>query len=314
MIRVENLEKYYGDFQALKGIDFEINDGEIVGFLGANGAGKSTTLKIMTGFLAPSAGNVFMDGLNIQDNSLDIRKEIGYLPEMNPLYSEMRVYDYLEFTSQVRQMDPADFLRALDRVVAQCDLGAVIHLPISSCSKGYKQRIGLAAAILHDPKVLILDEPVSGLDPNQIVEIRNLIRDLGKEKMVIMSSHILQEIEATVDRIVIIDHGDIVANGTSQELMAGFKGRTQLTLDVKYANEDSLSALTGTVSEIEVSATESVDDRHVLSIEYARESDPREAIFDYAKNSGWAILEMSQSQVHLEDVFRGLTGEGGADE
>ncbi len=314
MIRVENLEKYYGDIHALKGIDFEIGDGEIVGFLGANGAGKSTALKIMTGFLAPSAGNVFIDDLNIQDHSLDIREQIGYLPEMNPLYGEMRVYDYLEFISQIRGMEATEFKTALDRVVEQCGLHAVIHLPISSCSKGYKQRVGLSATILHDPEVLIFDEPVSGLDPNQIVEIRNLIRELGRQKMVIISSHILQEIEATVDRIVIIDHGEIVANGTNQELMAGFMGRTQLTLDVKYANEDSLAALTNSVDEIEVTDIQAVDGRSVLSIEYAREVDPREAIFDYAKNSGWAILEMMQNQVHLEDVFRGLTGEGGGDE
>ena len=314
MIRVENLEKYYGDIHALKGIDFEIDDGEIVGFLGANGAGKSTTLKIMTGFLAPSAGNVFIDDLNIQDHSLDIREQIGYLPEMSPLYGEMRVYDYLEFTSQIRGLDAGEFKTALDRVVEQCGLHDVIHLPISACSKGYKQRVGLSAAILHDPKVLIFDEPVSGLDPNQIVEIRNLIRELGQQKMVIISSHILQEIEATVDRIVIIDHGEIVANGTSQELMAGFMGRTQLTLDVKYANEESLAALTNSVDEVEVTNIEMVDGRSVLSIEYAREVDPREALFDYAKTSGWAILEMTQNQVHLEDVFRGLTGEGGTDE
>jgi len=313
MIRVENLEKYYGDIHALKGIDFEIDDGEIVGFLGANGAGKSTTLKIMTGFLAPSAGNVFIDDLNIQDHSLDIREQIGYLPEMNPLYGEMRVYDYLEFISQIRGLDAGEFKMALDRVVEQCGLHDVIHLPISACSKGYKQRVGLSAAILHDPRVLIFDEPVSGLDPNQIVEIRNLIRALGQHKKVIISSHILQEIEATVDRIVIIDHGEIVANGTSQELMAGFMGRTQLTLDVKYANEESLAALTNSVGEIEVANIEMVDGRSILSIEYAREVDPREAIFDYAKNSGWAILEMTQNQVHLEDVFRGLTGEGGSD-
>ena len=314
MIRVENLEKYYGDIHALKGIDFEIDDGEIVGFLGANGAGKSTTLKIMTGFLAPSAGNVFIDDLNIQDHSLDIREQIGYLPEMNPLYGEMRVYDYLEFTSQIRGLEAGEFKTALDRVVEQCGLHDVIHLPISACSKGYKQRVGLSAAILHDPRVLIFDEPVSGLDPNQIVEIRNLIRELGQQKMVIISSHILQEIEATVDRIVIIDHGEIVANGTSQELMAGFMGRTQLTLDVKYANEESLAALTNSVDEVEVTNIEVVDGRSILSIEYAREVDPREAIFDYAKTSGWAILEMRQNQVHLEDVFRGLTGEGGNDE
>ncbi len=314
MIRVENLEKYYGDIHALKGIDFEIDDGEIVGFLGANGAGKSTTLKIMTGFLAPSAGNVFIDDMNIRDHSLDIREQIGYLPEMNPLYGEMRVYDYLEFIAQIRGIDAGEFKTALDRVVEQCGLYDVIHLPISACSKGYKQRVGLSAAILHDPRVLIFDEPVSGLDPNQIVEIRHLIRELGQQKMVIISSHILQEIEATVDRIVIIDHGEIVANGTSQELMAGFMGRTQLTLDVKYTNEESLAALTNSVDDIEVANIEMVDGRSVLSIEYAREVDPREAIFDYAKNSGWAILEMTQNQVHLEDVFRGLTGEGGSDE
>lgn len=314
MIRVENLEKYYGDIQALKGIDFEIGDGEIVGFLGANGAGKSTTLKIMTGFLSPSAGNVFMDDLNIQTHSLAIRQQIGYLPEMNPLYGEMRVYDYLEFTSQIRGMSDAAFRAALDRVVEQCGLRDVIHLPISACSKGYKQRIGISAAILHDPRVLIFDEPVSGLDPNQIVEIRNLIRELGQHKMVIISSHILQEIEATVDRIVIIDRGKIVADGTSRELMSGFQGRTQLTLDVKYATEESLEGLVRSVDEIEVADAQAVDGRRVLSIEYDREIDPREAIFEYAKNSGWAILEMAQNRVHLEDVFRGLTGEGGGDE
>ena len=314
MIRVENLEKYYGDFQALKGIDFEIGDGEIVGFLGANGAGKSTTLKIMTGFLSPSAGNVFMDDLNIQAHSLAIRQQIGYLPEMNPLYGEMRVYDYLEFTSQIRGMSDAAFKAALDRVVEQCGLRDVIHLPISACSKGYKQRIGISAAILHDPRVLIFDEPVSGLDPNQIVEIRNLIRELGQHKMLIISSHILQEIEATVDRIVIIDRGEIVANGTSQELMAGFMGRTQLILDVKYADRESIEGLARSVDEIEVADARAVNGRSVLSIEYGREVDPREAIFEYAKNSGWAILEMTQRQVHLEDVFRGLTGEGGGDE
>ncbi len=311
MIRVENLKKYYGDFQALKGIDFEIDDGEIVGFLGANGAGKSTTLKVMTGYLAPSAGNVFMDDLNIQAHSLAIRQQIGYLPEMNPLYGEMRVYDYLEFTSQIRGMSPEAFKTALDRVVDQCGLREVIHLPISACSKGYKQRIGISAAILHDPRVLIFDEPVSGLDPNQIVEIRNLIRELGQHKMLIISSHILQEIEATVDRIVIIDHGEIVANGTSRELMSGFQGRTQLTLDVKYADEASIAGLARNIDEIEVADAQAVDGRSVLSIEYTREVDPREAIFEYAKNSGWAILEMTQHQVHLEDVFRGLTGEGG---
>lgn len=313
MIRVDNLVKYYGDFQALKGIDLQIQDGEIVGFLGANGAGKSTTLKIMTGFLAPTSGGVFLDDMNIQEDSLEIRRQIGYLPELNPLYGEMKVFDYLEFTSQIRQMDSNSFTKSLSRVADQCGLSSVIHKPIAECSKGYKQRVGLAAAILHDPKVLILDEPVSGLDPNQIVEIRNLIKDLGKEKMVIMSSHILQEIAATVDRIVIINQGEIVANGTSQELMSSMRGHTQLTLEVKYASEEAVNGIGTQVQGIELVKAEATEGQHVLSIEYERGSDPREEIFNYAKNSGWTILEMSQTAVQLEDVFRTLTAEGGED-
>ena len=307
MIRVENLVKYYGDVQALRSINFEIHDGEIVGFLGANGAGKSTTLKIMTGFLAPTSGNVHVNEWNILDHSLEIREQIGYLPELNPLYQEMKVFDYLEFNAQIRQMDISAFQRGLDRVVDQCGLKGVVHLPISACSKGYKQRLGLAAAMIHDPKILIMDEPVSGLDPNQIVEIRELIKNLGQEKMVIMSSHILQEIEATVDQIVIIHEGEIVANGTNQELMASFKGRTQLTLEVKYASDESLSGLGNQVAEIDVVGTEAVNGHHVLSLEYDGGVDPREDIFNYAKRAEWAILEMSQSRVELEDVFRELT-------
>ena len=311
MIRVENLVKYYGDFQALKGINFEIREGEIVGFLGANGAGKSTTLKIMTGYLAPTSGNVFVNDQNILDHSLDIRQKIGYLPELNPLYGEMKVFDYLAFTAQVRQMSGDVFRSALDRVVGQCGLTGVVHKPISACSKGYKQRIGLAAAIMHDPQVLILDEPISGLDPNQIVEIRNLIKELGREKMVIMSSHILQEIAATVDRIVIINRGEIVADGTNQELMASLRGRTQLTLEVKYATDEAMNAIAQQVADIALLGLQAINGHHVLSLEYDRELDPREAIFNYAKTQGWAILEMSQSRVQLEDVFRTLTVEGG---
>ena len=312
MIRIDSLVKNYGDFQALKSISFDIHDGEILGFLGANGAGKSTTLKIMTGFLAPSAGNVLVDGQNVIDDSFAIRKQIGYLPETNPLYVEMLVFDYLKFIAEVRELDGKAFNQALARVVEQCGLSEVIHKPISTCSKGYRQRVGLAAAMIHDPKILILDEPVSGLDPNQIVEIRELIKNLGREKMVIMSSHILQEIAATVDRIVIIDKGEIVANGTTQELMASFQGKVQLTLEVTQATEESIEGLRQ-VEGLEVQDTKTEGDgHHVLSIEYDRETDPRAEIFNYAKTSGWVILEMSPYRVLLEDVFRDLTVEGGA--
>ena len=311
MIRIDNLIKNYGDFQALKSISFNIHDGEILGFLGANGAGKSTTLKIMTGYLAPTAGNVLVDGQNVVDNSFEIREQIGYLPETNPLYLEMKVFDYLQFTAEIRGLEGKAFHQALARVVEQCGLADVIHKPISTCSKGYKQRIGLAAAMIHDPKILILDEPVSGLDPNQIVEIRELIKGLAREKMVIMSSHILQEIAATVDRIVIIDKGEIVANGTTQELMASFQGRTQLTLEVSQASAESVEGLKSKVESLEIKGDEATEaGGRVLSIEYDREADPRAEIFNYAKDSGWVILEMSPYRVQLEDVFRGLTVEG----
>ena len=236
MIRVENLVKNYGDVKAVRGIDFEVNDGEILGFLGENGAGKSTTLKIITSFLSPTSGNVYVNDLNIQDHSLEIRKQIGYLPELNPLYMDMRVFDLLEFSARVRNIEGKAFKQSMARVIEQCGLNGVVHKRVSDLSKGYKQRLGIATAIIHDPKILILDEPVTGLDPNQIVEIRELIKSLGQEKMVIISSHILHEIEATVDRIIIIHAGEIVANGTSEELMSGFHGKTQLTLEVKNAS------------------------------------------------------------------------------
>lgn len=312
MIRVDNLVKHYGDFEALKGISFEIQDGEILGFLGANGAGKSTTLKVMTGYLAPTAGNILFDGMNVVENSFQVREQIGYLPETNPLYTEMKVFDYLEFTARIRGLEGKAWNQALGRVVDRCDLSEVVHRPIAECSKGYRQRVGLAAAMIHDPKILILDEPVSGLDPNQIVEIRELIKDIGREKMVVMSSHILQEIAATVDRIVIIDHGAIVADGTTETLMSSFQGRVQLTLEVAHASEETVQGLPLQVAGVDLKHSEPAEDGTFrLSLEYERNTDPREAIFNYAKMSGWAILEMSPFRVQLEDVFRDLTAEGG---
>ena len=207
MIKVTKLSKNYGSVKAVQSISFELKDGEIVGFLGANGAGKTTTLKMITGYLVPTAGSIKVNGMDIIDDIHDIQKQIGYLPELNPLYTEMRVYEYLEFLAGIRKITGKEFKEAFARVVEQCGLKGVVHKSISDCSKGYKQRIGLAAAMIHDPKILILDEPVTGLDPNQIVEIRRLIKSLGKEKLVFMSSHILQEIQATVDRIIIINNG-----------------------------------------------------------------------------------------------------------
>tara|TARA_B100001750_G_scaffold47478_1_gene35688 strand:+ start:106 stop:1050 length:945 start_codon:yes stop_codon:yes gene_type:complete len=313
MIKVQDLSKNYGDVQAVKSINFEIDDGEIVGFLGENGAGKTTTLKMLTGYLVPTAGNVEINDLNINDSALEIQKQIGYLPELNPLYPEMSVYEYLEFIARVRNITGKKFREALTRVVDRCGLQGVVHKQVSSCSKGYKQRIGLAGSMIHDPKILILDEPVTGLDPNQIVEIRELIKSLGKEKLVLMSSHILQEIQATVDRIMIIHQGEIVANGTNEELMSSFKGNTILNLEVRNANENTLKDLSIAVENLNVVEIGEKKDHHVIQLEYPQETDPREDLFNYAVSSGWVILKMTPTTTDLEDVFRKLTMEGKAD-
>jgi|TARA_B100000809_G_scaffold193233_2_gene192170 ABC-2 type transport system ATP-binding protein len=309
LIQVKNLSKNYDNVKAVKSINFEINDGEIVGFLGANGAGKSTTLKMITGYLTPTSGDVIVNGLNIQNHQLEVQKQIGYLPELNPLYPEMKVYDLLEFTANIRGINGKEFREALVRVSAQCGLKGVIHKQISDCSKGYKQRIGLACAMIHDPKILILDEPVTGLDPNQIVEIRELIKSLGKEKLVLMSSHILQEIQLTVDRIIIINNGEIVADGTNEELMAGFMGNTQLTVELKNCTIEGIDELVASVSGLTLNSVDEKNGSHFASFEYAKEEDPREALFNHAVKSKWVIKEMTTHTAGLESIFRTLTME-----
>lgn len=310
MIRIDNLTKNYDDVKAVKSISFELGDAQIVGFLGANGAGKSTTLKMITGYLAPTSGNVYVDDKNIIDDCIDIQKEIGYLPELNPLYTEMKVHEYLKFNAEIRHIVGEDFKNALDRVVDECGLQGVVHRTIGNCSKGYKQRIGLAAAMIHDPKILILDEPVTGLDPNQIVEIRQLIKKVGKKKLVLMSSHILQEIQATVDRIIIINDGEIIADGTSKELIDGAKELSTLTLSVENANDESIENMKAKVPSITLKSTTKLDDLITLEIEYSSKSDPRKDIFNYAVKNKWIILEMSESKRNLEDIFRNLTSKG----
>ena len=310
MINIENLSKSYGHVQAVKSISFSLSDKEIVGFLGANGAGKSTTLKIMTGYLSPSSGNVFVNDKNIIDHNLEIQKQIGYLPELNPLYGEMKVYEYLKFHAEIRGITDQNFKSALERVVSECGLQGVVHRTVGNCSKGYKQRIGLAAAMIHDPKILILDEPVTGLDPNQIVEIRQLIKKLGKEKLVLMSSHILQEIQATVDRIIIINKGEIVADGTSEELLADSQGKTQINLEIQNAEENTIQEMKAVIPSVDLNSINKTDESIQVVLEHGNGSDPRKDIFDYAVKNGWTILEMSASKRNLEDIFRHLTYEG----
>ncbi len=308
MVRIENLVKNYGDVKAVRSINFTANKGEILGFLGANGAGKSTTLKIVSGYLAPTSGNVYIDDLNILDNSLEIRQQVGYLPELNPLWGDMKVYDVLKFTGRIYDLVGRKFDQALDRVIEQCGLGGVLHKKISACSKGYKQRVGLAMSIIHDPSILILDEPVNGLDPNQIVEIRELIRNLGRDKTIIISSHILQEIQATADRIVVINQGQVVADGTGEELMSSLKGNTLLTLEVKNATNEAIEQIPAEIEGVSLKDISEMENSQIIQIEYPSDMDPREDIFNYAIKSKWTIVEMSPYKKNLEDVFRSLTG------
>ena len=312
MIRVENLSKDYGPVQAVRGITFSVQDGEILGFLGPNGAGKSTTLRIMTTYLAPTAGSVSIDDHDIAEEPTEVRRRIGYLPEHNPLYGEMVVYDLLAFMAAVRGITGKAFRKALDRVMGACGISEVIHRNLNELSKGYRQRVGLAQAIIHDPKILILDEPSAGLDPNQIVEIRHLIKELGKEKTVIISSHILQEVQAVADRIVILNKGQVVADGTNAELMAGFQGRAQLTLEIKNADQAEIEALPERFKELELQEHETAGGIRRLLLSYPTGNDLREQLFRYAVESGWVVLEMSRKQAQLEDVFRHLTVEGEA--
>jgi len=304
MIEVKKLTKNYGDVKAVQSIDFKINHGEVVGFLGANGAGKSTTLKILTGYLTPTSGDVIVDGYNIQNDFHEIKKIVGYLPESNPLYHDMYVYDLLKFTANIRNIFGSDFKNALDMVVEQCGLKEVVHKRVGECSKGFKQRVGLACAMIHDPKILILDEPVTGLDPNQIIEIRQLIKKLGKEKLVLMSSHILQEIEATVSRIIIIDHGKIVADGTTKKLMNQFMGNVKLSLEVVGFTDAKLTKFQDTFKKAKV---KKLKDYYKVNLEYKKKDDMRLDVFNFIVKNKLSLLEMSTQTANLEDIFRKLT-------
>ena len=310
MIQLENLVKDYGSLRAVDHLNFTINDGEILGFLGPNGAGKSTTLKTITCYLAPTAGNIYVDNYNVIEHSMKIREMIGYLPEQNPLYDEMTVYDYLKFIGDVRGITEKRFRKRLDEIIQQTGLHGVISKPIHTLSKGYRQRTGLAQAILHDPKILILDEPTNGLDPNQIVEIRGLIKELGKEKTLIISSHILQEVQAVCERIVIINNGRLVADGGKEELQASFENKTKLELEL-IAPQAELAKLEQSIQGISLLNSGSNGQITKAIIEYSKGEDKRPNIYNFIKSQDWTLLEMHKVSISLEDVFRNLTKEGG---
>ena len=309
MIRLQNLTKDYGSVCAVDHINFEINEGEILGFLGPNGAGKTTTLRMITCFLSPTSGNIEVENMNIKDKQIEIKRLIGYLPEHNPLYIDMTVYDYLKFIADIREI--SNFDSRIKEVIKQCGLNGVVHKPINTLSKGYKQRVGFAQAIIHDPKILILDEPTSGLDPNQIVEIRELIKELGKEKTLIISSHILQEVQAVCDRIVIINEGKIVADGSTEELQSAFQNKTKLILEL-IAPKNEIIEISDNINETSILSISPLNKTTFkVEIEFDSANDIRTEIFNFIKSKDWILLEMHRENISLEVVFRNLTIEGG---
>ena len=308
MIRVKNLIKSYGDLKAVDDISFLVRTGEIVGFLGPNAAGKTTTMRIITCFMPPTSGTVEVDDLNIFENSLEIRHKIGYLPENAPLYWEMNVLEYLKFIMGLRGMGDGNSNRRMKQIIDICGLGSVIHKDIGELSKGFRQRVGLAQAMIHDPEILILDEPTIGLDPNQIVEIRNLIKELGKEKTVILSTHILPEVEATCGRVLIIHEGKIVADGTAEELQSGFQGMEKIYLELKNPDEEMENKLKA-FDQVEKVQRVSLPSGQIrgFNIESSKGVDLRENLFNLSVQNNWTILEMKREQASLEEIFRLLT-------
>ncbi len=256
-ISVESLTKKYGEQKAVNNISFEIKTGEVVGFLGPNGAGKSTTMKMITCYMAPTSGDVRLDNLSVHNDSEEIKKKIGYLPENNPLYTDMPIVDYLKFTAAIQGVEKSKISSRIGEMIEMCGLDREKHKKINELSKGYRQRVGLAQAMIHDPEILILDEPTTGLDPNQIIEIRKLIKELGKEKTVLLSSHILSEVEATCDRILIINKGRIVADGSSETLRQQAQGQELLSVKIEASNgADVQKSLLGLATVESVKANE----------------------------------------------------------
>ena len=332
MITVENLSKKYGAFEAVRDVSFSVGREQVLGFLGPNGAGKTTIMKILTGYHFPSGGRVEIDGISLDESPVEIKKRIGYLPEANPLYGDLTPEEYLNFVASARLIQGEERRKALDNAVAACGLEGVRRQRIESLSKGYKQRVGLAQAIIHDPPILILDEPTSGLDPNQIIEIRSLIRELGKRKTVILSTHILQEVEAVCSTVLILNEGRIAGQGTTEEIAKTMKiakygldtwelylkgaGLEPDGVDINLAGRETgevraeakgngLMRLTFTLKN---SAANEAGAANAVGEGFALDG---ELIFDWAVSRGYKIIGMNRKKLSLEDIFVKLTSEGG---
>lgn len=320
MIQAKNLTKYYGSHCAVDNISFTVPKGEILGLLGPNGAGKTTTMRMVTGFLRPTSGSISIADRSIAEESLESKRLVGYLPEFAPLYAEMMVYNYLRYVARVRQVDESRIPDEIRRVAELCGLTDVMHQAFQELSRGYRQRVGLAHAIIGDPEILIFDEPTSGLDPNQIVEIRSLIKNIGKEKTVIFSTHVLSEAEATCDRIVIIHRGRIVSDSTPSALRQSLKGGSMVQITLENATyeavESALSPLNGVVEVTNAGARRLSErgpsergtaEENIVQIRVSCDEEARRSVYRRIKSEDWILLELKVERQSMEDAFRELT-------
>ena len=314
MIEVKELTKSYGPTLAVDQVSFNANAGEVVGFIGPNGAGKTTTMRILTCYLTADSGSATVAGYDVLDHAIEVRKNVGYLPESAPLYVDMGVLEYLRFMTEIREIPKSHRKERISTVVDICGLEGVIQKDIGELSKGFRQRVGLAQSLIHDPPILILDEPTSGLDPSQTIEIRNLIKDIGKEKLVLFSTHILPEVSATCTRILMINQGKIVANGTLDDLIDQVKSDNKVHAAIRGTEEDISTKLDEMDMITGFTHLKTDDDVVSYDITAASEGDEAiESIFHAAVQNGWSLTELRKESVDLEHIFLSFTTEGRRD-
>ncbi len=312
LVALTDVVKAFDGVRAVDGVSFEIDRGEVVGFLGPNGAGKTTAMRLLTQYLEPDEGRIEIDGRSIEERPAELRRRIGYLPETNPLYTDMLVGEYLEFMGRLRGMSSGDLARRMDEVVVQTGIEDRYYQPIDHLSKGYRQRVGLAQAILAEPEILILDEPTEGLDPNQRVEIRNLITHLGSDRTVLLSTHVLQEVQRTCSRVLIINRGKIIADGSVDALVASGARGARISVEIEAPRAEARAALealpgVASVEPGEVAEPETTAERARFEVRGEGDLDPRREISELAAEHRWPLWELHLEQESLEDTFRELT-------
>ena len=304
-IQVQGVHKRFGSTTAVDDLTFDVHKGEVVGFLGPNGSGKTTTMRMLTSFYTPDSGAIHIAGLDTQEHDIATRRSIGYLPENNPLYGDLLVREHLAFVADLRGMSTAEKNENMERTVEETGLAEVYNRPIGQLSKGYRQRVGLAQAILHHPPILVMDEPTEGLDPNQRMTMRELIRSLGKERTVLVSTHIMQEVEVTCERVLVISRGQLVADSPVQDLLKHTQGRRSVYIEVEGNEVESALQKLANVESVE--RREPVDGRKRYNVSVSGDEDIRPEVFQLAKRRDWVLWELHEESARLEDVFHSLT-------